>query len=390
MSQISNKSIFSDMNLSSMLKQAFRHPSFEQKKKLSLDFVENNTAYLSEIMNTCNGRDKLLAIIQYSWGVYVKAMKKKNPMEENLMMKSFLRWKRISSNLSSGRKVFRLLKFSDELSSIIKHARANKKQNWLQEFIFYSAGIWSFFYYFLDNIIWLSSKKFKLLGRIKDLFSLARCLIEIWKSLYEISADLKKEDKILTQLGLYDDCYIDDSEESYLLIRDLIKLRRQMSFYVLELITSILRVFMLYKSLKFAGAMYLDPIFVELWGVFSSFFALLKSIKRKSFEKIDKRDAEKREQEKQKFYEEEKKMKEKGTMDLNQEIMSVDDSDLSTENGKFPDYPTYDKVTKLKSTMSSNHEADEAQKRSNRLKHVKSFQDVYRKGAINALRTLNM
>jgi hypothetical protein len=102
------------------------------------------------------------------------------------------------------------------------------------------------------------------LGKIKDLFSLARCLIEIWKSLYEISADLKKEDKILTQLGLYDDCYIDDSEESYLLIRDLIKLRRQMSFYVLELITSILRVFMLYKSLRFAGAMYLDPIFVEL------------------------------------------------------------------------------------------------------------------------------
>jgi hypothetical protein len=116
----------------------------------------------------------------------------------------------------------------------------------------------------------------------------------------------------------------------------------------------------------------------------------LKSIKRKSFEKIDKRDAEKREQEKDKFFEEEKKMKEKGTMDLNQEVISVDDSDLSTENGKFPDYPTYDKVTKLKSTMSSNHEADEAQKRSNRLKHVKSFQDVYRKGAINALRTLNM
>lgn len=81
---MSSKSIFSDMNFSVMLKQALRHPSIEQKTKLSLDFVENNTAYLSEIMNTCNGRDKLLAIIQYSCGIYVKGLKKTNPMEENL------------------------------------------------------------------------------------------------------------------------------------------------------------------------------------------------------------------------------------------------------------------------------------------------------------------
>lgn len=91
MSQISNKSMFSDMNLSVMIKQALRHPSFEHKKKISLDFVENKTAYLSEIMNTCNGRDKLLAIIQYSCGIYVKALKKTNQMEENLKKKSYLR-----------------------------------------------------------------------------------------------------------------------------------------------------------------------------------------------------------------------------------------------------------------------------------------------------------
>mmetsp|Transcript_7849 Transcript_7849/g.8897 ORF Transcript_7849/g.8897 Transcript_7849/m.8897 type:complete len:85 (-) Transcript_7849:347-601(-) len=65
-SLMSSKSIFSDMNISVLIKQALKHPSIEQKTKLSLDFVENNTAYLSQIMNTCNGRDKLLAIIQYS------------------------------------------------------------------------------------------------------------------------------------------------------------------------------------------------------------------------------------------------------------------------------------------------------------------------------------
>ena len=67
-SKMSSKSIFSDMNLSVLIKQALKHPTVERHTKLSLDFVQNNTAYLSEIMNTCNGRDKLLAIIQYSCG----------------------------------------------------------------------------------------------------------------------------------------------------------------------------------------------------------------------------------------------------------------------------------------------------------------------------------
>lgn len=155
---MSGKSLFSDMNLSVLIKQAFSHASIENKRKLSLDFVENKTTYLSEIMNTCNGRDKFLAIIQYACGVYVQGLKKTNPMEENLKRKSFLRCKRIQANLSAGRKVFRLLKFSDELSSILKHARNPGKVSIFQEVLFYSSAIWSFFYYLLDNIIWLSYK----------------------------------------------------------------------------------------------------------------------------------------------------------------------------------------------------------------------------------------
>ena len=188
----SSKSIFSDLSLSVFIKKALKHPTIKRQTKISLDFVENNTAYLSEIMNTCNGRDKLLAILQYSWGWYVKCLKKTNPMEINLTKKSYLRCKRISSNLSSGRKVFRLLKFSDELSSIIKYTRGNKKTTLFQDILFYSSGICSFFYYLLDNIIWLSSKKYKFLGRMKDLFSFARCIIEIWKWFHEIAKDLKK------------------------------------------------------------------------------------------------------------------------------------------------------------------------------------------------------
>jgi len=127
----------------------------------------------------------------------VKCLKKRNPIEENLKKKSYLRCKRIQSNLSSGRKVFRLLKFSDELSSIIKYARSHQKKSVFQDVLFYTSGVCSFFYYLFDNIIWLSYKKYKPLSRIKDLFSMARCIIETWKSLHEIANDLKKEEKIL-------------------------------------------------------------------------------------------------------------------------------------------------------------------------------------------------
>ena len=389
-SLMSSVSIFSDMNLSVLIKQALKHPTIEKQTKMSLDFVENNTAYLSEIMNTCNGRDKLLAIIQYSWGWYVKCLKKTNPMEVNLNKKSYLRWKRISSNLSSGRKVFRLLKFSDELSSIIKYTRGNKKTTLFQDILFYSSGIWSFFYYLLDNIIWLSSKKYKFLSRMKDLFSLARCIIEIWKWLHEIAKDLKNEEKILKKLGLYDGFFVSDTEESYGLIRDLIKLRRQMSFYVLDLVTNVLRVFMLFKSLKFYGSIYLDSIFVELCGVFSSFFALLKSVKKKSFEKTAKRDNEKKENKDKKVtvYEEEKKSKD--LFDINNMEMSVDDSDIEDQTDKYPKFSNFN-VTKFGAPVSSigSTQITSSFKSNGKLKHVKSSQDVNQNGIIKGVRSIN-
>lgn len=65
-----------------------------------------------------------------------------------------------------------------------------------------------------------------------------------------------------------------------------------MSFYVLELVTNVLRVWMLYKSLKFIGSEYMEEIFVNLAGIFSNFTALLKTIKKKSYEKIMKKEKE--------------------------------------------------------------------------------------------------
>lgn len=210
---------------------------------------------------------------------------------------------------------------------------------------------------------------------------MGRCLIEICKSVYELSNDLKKEEIILKKLGLYDDCFIAETEESYMLIKDLITLRRQMSFYVLELIVNVLRVFMLYKSLKFLGSVYIDTIFVELCGVFSSFFALLKSVKKKSYEKKQlKKSQEKNKKPKRvEFYEEEKKSKD--LFNLNNIELSVDDSDADNEkmNNQIQGYA---QINKVKSSVSSTHDITESNKSNTKLKHAKSTVNVHAGGML--------
>ena len=140
-------------------------------------------------------------------------------------------------------------------------------------------------YYLLDNIIWLSLKKYKLLSKMKDFFSFTRWILEICKWIYEMNKDFNHEKKILKRLRSYERFLASDKDESYLLIQDLIKLRRQMNFYMLDLITNVFRGIMLFKSLSLYGSIYLDPIFVEFWGVIGNFFALLKSIKKRYISK---------------------------------------------------------------------------------------------------------
>ena len=51
-SNASSKSIFTDANLSSLISQTLKHPVVELQTKCSIDFIEYNTTYLSDILNT--------------------------------------------------------------------------------------------------------------------------------------------------------------------------------------------------------------------------------------------------------------------------------------------------------------------------------------------------
>jgi hypothetical protein len=137
---------------------------------------------------------------------------------------------------------------------------------------------------------------------------------------------------------------------------------------------------MLYKSLKFPASVYLDNIFVELCGVMSASTALLKSIKKKSFEKKKDVGDRKKKEIKQKFHvvEEEKRSKDL----LMDDILSISDSDIVGDRDKItqPVSIGLSEIKQLKSTASSSHKSNK------RLKQVKSYTDLYKTGTITDLR----
>ena len=67
--------------------------------------------------------------------------------------------KRVQENISSGRKVFKFLKFVDEMKSIVDLLRENdgKKYGVIVHFLTLFARICGFFYYILDNVVWFSN-----------------------------------------------------------------------------------------------------------------------------------------------------------------------------------------------------------------------------------------
>lgn len=71
---------------------------------------------------------------------------------------SVLIGKRVVDQISSGRKVFKFLKFVDELKAIVELLRKKGKSGGvLVKVMSLFTKICGFFYYFLDNIVWFSN-----------------------------------------------------------------------------------------------------------------------------------------------------------------------------------------------------------------------------------------
>ncbi|CAD8109500.1 unnamed protein product [Paramecium sonneborni] len=257
-------------------------------KRLALN-ATSLSRYVSQFLSTSKGRDKFMALLQYTFDFYHSCTKHSNLLYVQQLvsqndLKCFVVAEKFKDSISQSRKIFRLLFFLDEIKGIQRLLKQNKPL--LFKILAISGHYSSFMYYVSDNFLWIIAilAQSKVLQKEiearwkqrKNSFSQMRIIINILRLIILIIFRENKENRILLEMSK-----IMTQETSKKLQNSLIKLRRKRRFEILELILSVLRFFMLTKSLRMAGYQYLDPVFVASCGLVSSGIALFKAIYEK-------------------------------------------------------------------------------------------------------------
>ena len=110
--------------------------------------------------------------------------------------------KKLENNISNGRKIFRLFLWLNEIT-LLEEILKSKKMPLNVKCMKTVSTICSFFYYFTDNIVWLSNMGYwspKIFGykwkKIKDAFSLLKTMLEVVISIYTVILK-KREERVL-------------------------------------------------------------------------------------------------------------------------------------------------------------------------------------------------
>ena len=117
----------------------------------------------------------------------------------------------VKSNISSGRKCFKFLKFIDEYNMLIELLSQNseKEKSKIIQFFGLITKFAGMFYYMFDNIVWISDmgafrkeiiKNEVNWRNVKDSFSLLKNVCETFKSLIKLKMNLAKEREIKEKL----------------------------------------------------------------------------------------------------------------------------------------------------------------------------------------------
>lgn len=230
--------------------------------------------------------------------IYEQVKQRKEP--------SVNRAKKLESNISNGRKIFRLLLWLNEISEI-ENLINNKKMNKLLRILKICSTICSFFYYVADNSVWLaglgymSPRIFKYKWKqIKNTFSLWKTILELIISVYTVMLKNQQEKDIRKRLLQYKKMTVNLDTEQYVLVRELMILRRERSFNICEFLIYCARMMLLTTALKLPGSDWLRPVFVASCGLFQSGMQVFKSMRgKKHFHKLTIEDVKQRSQKKQ-------------------------------------------------------------------------------------------
>eukprot|EP00347_Sterkiella_histriomuscorum_P014964 403358829 len=262
-------------------------------------YIAEKASDLSNLMSGSTGRDKICALVQYTVQFYSLCMRHSDEMwiEESEYVKVS---ERIVENISSGRKIFKFLKFLEPLRKIHEYHTEENRKPVLIKILKTISFVCTFFLYLSDNILWLANMgiikkiffqkvKWK---RFKDFFALWKNIVEIIKQSFEQLRNLKKQHDVQVRMSQIENEKILPKSEAHELVRKLIILRKKLRFTLIGIIQNILRTVMLLFRLKMPYMHEIfHPIFISQCGMLSSYLGILKLFKeKKQFVKLKKLD----------------------------------------------------------------------------------------------------
>jgi len=245
-------------------------PLTKESTSLPRALVLSVALTFKELLSSCKGRDKFLAVIQFSCAVYRECMK--DYLEANRLRewpKSATHAKSVYSSLKSSRKMFKLFKFISELSALGNSCKKVSVQSYkdLLSMPVVKSGyhVLSFFYYIIDNVLWVESigvAGLSLIGGIER-WKWAKNLISLFRAALKITLAIKQNAKAGSNLQTHIQALTRLPVTSRnQVVAQLLKLRFQQRLRLIEVGTNALRTVSIVKSMELPGHLLCSSIFV--------------------------------------------------------------------------------------------------------------------------------
>lgn len=276
-------------------------------ENIKLNFVVKVIYPFIKLLHQAEGKNKIFALFQYVskffgttiiYSIDTTILLESGDLLESVYKKLYA-LEKIEKSISNGRKIFRFLKFIDDLKKLSKHLKSN---------IFNSKTVFdiiitlfSTFYHFLENLVLLSN-----LGILeqniteglnwktgKNFFSLLRSAFKLISLLMEMS-DLFKDkwkDYKSSLMNLYS--VESESEKSQEKIHKEIKklLKADEKYYEINflMVESLMKLLMRINSLKLEPVFsHLHPLLISLCGVVYCLCGIRKRISKINKEETNK------------------------------------------------------------------------------------------------------
>ena len=243
---------------------------------------------VTQILKSSRGRYKIFGIIQYLAALY------KDCKLDYLNSYKIREWPRnvrnskiLQDSMRNGRKVFRLLRWIEEIGSIEKNL---KKATGLISTLKFMRHLIGIFYYVSDNLVWIAEAGVtnRFVSEISWKWESIRNLLSFRYFLLMIITALKAR-KYRAQEVQVRDCLkarnacISKGNAGEELMLGLYRIRNKRRNSYLSLMKNPLRIFMLYRVLKLPGFSRISMVLLDVCGAFSyalgvgKIFALLQS-----------------------------------------------------------------------------------------------------------------